>query len=269
MSRASVLIPTHEHPSTLPFAVASVQAQGVEDIEILIVGDGVSDETRAIVADLRDKDSRILFFDFPKGPRHGEIHRDAVLRQAQGDIVYYQCDDDLWLPDHLLAMERALEQADFVGAMHVDVDVDDQVVGYYFDLERSGFTTPWLGWVPNRFGAWSSDGFGLQCAAHRLDAYLRLPEGWATTAEGFPPSQTMWHKFFRQSWCRIRFLQRPVSLHFSGPDRINWTAARHAAELQRWLQLISEPAGLISMYQALLKNLGDRLLREALWRARK
>ena len=41
MPSASVLIPTHEHAATLAYAVASVQRQTVDDIEILIVGDGV------------------------------------------------------------------------------------------------------------------------------------------------------------------------------------------------------------------------------------
>ena len=88
MYRASVLIPTHSHrAATLPFAVASVQAQDIEDIEILIVGDGVDDSVRSTVERLQAKDSRIQFFDFPKGPRNGEIHRDGVLRQARGRII--------------------------------------------------------------------------------------------------------------------------------------------------------------------------------------
>jgi glycosyltransferase involved in cell wall biosynthesis len=114
MLRASVLIPTHEHAATLPFAVRSVQSQGIDEIEILIVGDGVGDTLRAVIEQLRAEDGRIRFFDLPKAPRNGEIHRDAVLRQARGHIVCYQCDDDLWLPGHLQDMETALDAADFV-----------------------------------------------------------------------------------------------------------------------------------------------------------
>ena len=139
MYRASVLIPTHKHAATLPFAVKTVQQQGINDIEILIVGDGVNDQLRATIKELQTGDRRIKFFDMPKGPRHGEIHRDAVLRQAQGRIVCYQCDDDLWLPGHLQAMEAALESADFVGAMQVDVELGDRLRGYLFDLERPEF----------------------------------------------------------------------------------------------------------------------------------
>src|SRR5262245_36398748 len=125
MYRASVVIPTHEHASTLPFAIRSVQRQGIDDIEILIVGDGATDEVRATARELEAADRRIRFFDFPKAPSLGEIHRDAVLREAKGRIVYYQSDDDLWLPGHMAALEDALADADFAGAMQVNVDTDD------------------------------------------------------------------------------------------------------------------------------------------------
>jgi len=132
MCRASILIPTHgRRAATLPLAVASVQAQGIDEIEILIVGDGVDDAVRSTVERLRAADARIRFFDFPKGPRNGEIHRDGVLRQARGRIVCYQADDDLWLPGHLAEMEAALENADFVGAMHVNVELEDRFAAIF------------------------------------------------------------------------------------------------------------------------------------------
>src|SRR3984893_2507277 len=265
MYRASVLIPTHGHrAATLPFAVASVQAQGVEDIEILIVGDGVDDSVRSTVERLQAADSRIRFFDFEKGPRNGEIHRDGVLRQARGRIVCYQADDDLWLPGHLEDMETALENADFVGAMHVNVDLEGRVRGYFFDLERPEFREPWLIWQPNHYGSWASNGFGLAFAAHRLDAYLRMPEGWSTTPTGLPTDQFMWIKFARQPWCKIKSLQWPVSLHFPAPDRRNWTPEQRTEELRRWMKVIESSDYAVRIWRDLLPDLGDRLLSQSL-----
>src|SRR5690348_17998106 len=112
MPRISVLIPTHEHASTLPYAVRSVQNQDIDDLEILICGDGVSDEVRAVVTDMQRTDRRIRFFDLPKGPNIGECNRDEVLHHAQGEIVCIQNDDDLWLPGHIEILERSLQDAD-------------------------------------------------------------------------------------------------------------------------------------------------------------
>jgi hypothetical protein len=248
----------------LPFAVASVQAQAIEDIEILILGDGVDDPVRSTVERLRTADARIRFFDFPKGPRKGEIHRDGVLRQARGRIVCYQADDDLWLPGHLEDMETALENADFVGAMHVNVEREDRVRGYFFDIERPEFKDLWVAWQAHPYGPWASNGFGLAFAGHRLEAYLRLPEGWTTTPTGLPTDQFMWMKFARQPWCRIRSLQWPVSLHFPAPDRRNWTEQQRVDELARWTDIIARPGGREHVCRAMLRTFGDLLLEHGL-----
>src|SRR5262245_7005181 len=174
MPRISVLLPTHEHAATLPYAVRSVQRQGVDDLEILICGDGATDPVRAVVADLQRADARIRFFDLPKAPARGELNRDAVMRQARGDIICHQNDDDLWLPGHVDALERALADTDFAGAMQVNVGADGKLRAHYFDLERPEFVAPWLDWNANDFGAWACDGFGPIFVAHRRDAFLRL-----------------------------------------------------------------------------------------------
>src|SRR5580765_5491252 len=108
MPKFTVLIPTHDHADTLRWSVASVQAQTRQDFELFIVGDGVPDRTRAIVAALQEQDRRIRFFDNPKGPNRGELLRHCALREASGDLICYQTADDLWLPDHLETLEEML-----------------------------------------------------------------------------------------------------------------------------------------------------------------
>jgi glycosyltransferase involved in cell wall biosynthesis len=271
MPRATVLIPTYTHYATLPYAVKSVQDQGVDDIEIFIVGDGVSDKVRAAVRALRDGDSRIRFFDLPKGPRRGELNRDQALREAQGRIVCYACDDDLWLPGHLQAMEEALAEADFVGAMQLEVTPDDRIQAWYFDLGAPEFTAPWLTWTPNRIGLWTNDGFGLSNGAHRRDAYFRLPVGWSTTPDGVPTDNFMWHKFKREPWCRMKSIRFPLTLHFDTAPRVDWTQEQRAEEIARWSAVISAPDGMTRIMRGLLDDLGDRLLaqhRNDRWSAR-
>jgi hypothetical protein len=241
-----------------------VQTQGVHDLEILICGDGVSDELRAVVAELQHADPRIRFFDLPKAPCIGELNRDHVLRQANGQIVCMHNDDDLWLPGHIEVLERALEDADFVGAMQVNVGTDGKVRGHYFDLERPEFVEPWLDWKPNNFGPWACNGFGPIFVAHRLDAYLRLPEGWATTPVGLPTDQVMWHKFLRQPWCRAKFLRWPIALHFSSADRRDWTPEQRAEELRQWTQIIESPDYAVRIWRDVMPDLGDRLLCQSL-----
>lgn len=262
MLRASILIPTHSHAATLPLAVASVQTQGRDEIEILIVGDGVNGELRSAISALALADRRIRFFDFPKGPRHGEAHRHTALQEARGRIVCYQSDDDLWLPNHLDTMEAALKEADFAGAMHVNATADGRLRGFYFDLEKSEFREPWLEWRVNGLGDWAGGGFGLSFAAHRLDAYRRLPEGWAASPDNRSTDQWMWHKFVRQAWCRVKCPPVPVALHFPAQERATWTDDRRAAELRGWAAIIARPDGMTRLYQMMAEEMGERLLRQ-------
>jgi glycosyltransferase involved in cell wall biosynthesis len=264
MPRFSVLLPAHERSATLPYAVRSVQRQGVEDLEILICGDGVTAELRAVIADLQRADPRIRFFDLPKAPARGELNRDYVLRQAQGEIILHQNDDDLWLPGHIAVLERALKDADFVGAMQIDVLTNGKVRAYYFDLERPEFVEPWLAWKHNNLGSWASDGFAPIFVAHRRDAFLRLPEGWITTEAGLPDDEAMWYRFIRQPWCRVKFLRWPIALHFGAPERKDWSPARRAEELRRWTEITEAPDYAERIWRELMPELGDRLLSQSL-----
>jgi hypothetical protein len=183
-----------------------------------------------------------------------------VLRQARGRIICYQADDDLWLPGHLQDMQAALEDADFVGAMHVNVELEGRVRAYFFDIERPEFRDLWVKWQAHPYGPWASNGFGLAFAGHRLEAYLRLPEGWTTTPTGLATDQFMWTKFAREPWCRIRALQWPVSLHFPAPDRRKWTDQQRVDELARWTEIIARPDSREHVYRAMLRTFGDILL---------
>src|SRR6185503_5765455 len=112
MTSVTILIPTHRHPELLPLALRSALAQDGTDVEVFVVGDGVEDDTRAGLEPYLE-DSRVRFFDFPKGARHGEEHRHAALQDAAGAVITYLSDDDLLLPGHATEVQQLLVDADF------------------------------------------------------------------------------------------------------------------------------------------------------------
>jgi hypothetical protein len=209
----------------LRHSIGSIQEQKVDDLEIFVVGDGVPDVTRELVAALAKDDPRIRFFDNPKGPRHGELHRHAALREARGEIVCYQADDDLWRPDQVAELQALLSRSDFAHSVALGV-------------EPAGSLFPWLGVLES--GAFrglmrAGVNFLPLCAVgHRLAVYRTLPHGWRTTPQGIPTDLYMWQQFLDQPGIRLASGVRPTVIHFATPHRRTWTLEQRLQELERW-----------------------------------
>lgn len=257
----TVLIPTFDHVDLIENAIESVRRQSVQDFEVLVVGDGAPARTRQIIDGLAKQDGRFKYFEYPKGPRNGEIHRHEVLRRARGRIVCYISDDDLWLPDHLEVLCHALESADFAHTLSTNVFLDGHVEGYFLDLSSKAFIEPYLQCRGNGFGidrGLANDGLGISFVGHRLDAYRRLPRGWQTAPPGSSTDNHMWRQFVSQPWCRVRSVMRTTALHFSAPERRRWSQGQKMAELEAWLERMKSPPFRELRVTEILENFGRR-----------
>jgi hypothetical protein len=235
MIDATVLIPTHEHPTCLRHAVASVQAQTMQNFELFIVGDGVGDDTRAVVVELARQDARIRFFDCPKGPRKGEINRHAALAHASGRIVAYVGDDDCWMPHHLAVLDGLLAEADFGHTLQVGIGPDGDIVVMPADLSNAAFRARMLGEMFNRFD--------LTFAGHTLAAYRRLPHGWRTTPPDFAYTDLyMWRQFLAEPWCRAKSAMVPTGINTWTHKRPHLREAERADDLATWRARTVDPA---------------------------
>ncbi|MCA1656588.1 MAG: glycosyltransferase family 2 protein, partial [Actinobacteria bacterium] len=112
MPLATILVPTHDHGPLLRLSVGSAAAQTIEDLDIVIVGDGMTAQTAEVAHELAGADRRVHVLEHAKGPRHGEAYRDAILRAADSRYVLYLSDDDLWLPEHAQTLIAMLERHD-------------------------------------------------------------------------------------------------------------------------------------------------------------
>ena len=234
MTAATVLVPTYDHGETLRYSVPTALAQTVRDIEVVIIGDGVSDATRSLVGDLVKSDPRVTFVDYPKAPSRGEIYRHRFLLKATGDIVCYLFDDDLWLPDHIETMIQLLREADLALSMPVVVGVEGTLIAEFLDLSRDLDRELF---VHRRSGAPSVP----TCVAHTLSMYHRLPHGWRTTPPGQPPDKYMWAQFASHPGCRMRSTSKPTALVFPDPPRRHWPPERRLAELAIWSERVHSP----------------------------
>lgn len=105
--RVSVIMPAHNAQRTLREAVESVRAQTLRDWELILVDDGSTDATPAILRELASLDRRItLLFQSNRGPATA---RNRALDIARGETVAFLDSDDWWFPDALQTLSDALK----------------------------------------------------------------------------------------------------------------------------------------------------------------
>lgn len=89
----SVLIPTYDRAYTIAACLESVLAQTYRNIEIIVVDDGSTDDTRELIARFGDAVQYIY------QPNAGlAAARNTGLAAARGEFIALQDSDDLWLP---------------------------------------------------------------------------------------------------------------------------------------------------------------------------
>ena len=113
----TVIIPTYNYAEVLAFAIASVLEQTLSDFELLVVGDGCTDDSERIAT--ASGDPRVQWINLPKNTGHQSGPNNEGLRRARGDVVAYLGHDDIWLPNHLETLMGAFGGG--VPAVHTTV----------------------------------------------------------------------------------------------------------------------------------------------------
>ena len=196
----TVLLSIHRPPFFLPFAIESVLQQTCKDFQLCVISDGAPQETVECAKDFARRDPRVKVFVFEKGDRHGEAHLHAVLTQSSARYVAHLEDDDLWFPNHLEELGTLLSDVDFGHVIHVWAHGDGSIEALPCDLSIPEFRQRFLVEWSNRIG--------YSVCGYHLEAYQRLPEGWAPSPPRTWPDLHMWRKFYRMP--DLRFGTRMV-----------------------------------------------------------
>lgn len=96
----SVIMPAYNCAAFLPAAVASVQAQTVNNWELIIVDDHSRDDTLALARQLAASDSRIRVLANEQNLGVSQT-RNRAIGEARGTFIACLDSDDIWLPRKL------------------------------------------------------------------------------------------------------------------------------------------------------------------------
>jgi glycosyltransferase involved in cell wall biosynthesis len=218
----SIVTSTYNWPNALRLAMQTALSQTFADFEYIIVGDGCTDETEAVVKGFDDP--RIVWRNLEENSGNQARPNQVGLEMARGEYVAYLNHDDLWFPDHLGVMLSAIRRQ--------DADISSSLC-----IEIAPPGNPYRGVIggpkPSETGV--SIGAMTTSVVHRREAGLAIG-GWRDwrTLEGVPTQDF----FFRLSQARSRhgFVPWVSSLKFHSADRPNSYVTRTADEQAAWLE---------------------------------
>ena len=108
----SVLIPAYNAEKTINRCIESILHQAYENIEVIIVNDGSTDNTLSILSNYAKIDRRIAIYN--QTNKGVSATRNVCLKNAHGDYVLYVDADD-WIEANMIQqMLELMKDADIV-----------------------------------------------------------------------------------------------------------------------------------------------------------
>ncbi|MDE2485979.1 MAG: glycosyltransferase family 2 protein [Alphaproteobacteria bacterium] len=128
--KVSVIVPAYNAEAFVGRTLASLRAQTFTDFEAIVVDDGSTDGTAAVVAEIAAADPRVRLIRQPNGGVAAA--RNRALAEARGPYVANLDADDLWRPQFLertlAVLEQAGEGAVFAFARSLWIDEQDRLL---------------------------------------------------------------------------------------------------------------------------------------------
>jgi glycosyltransferase involved in cell wall biosynthesis len=132
--RLGVVIPTHNRAALLERAVTSILAQTLDADEIIVVDDGSTDDTAAVVTSFGNALTYVR-----QENRGVAAARNEGVAQLSTPFVAFLDDDDIWSASHLERMSAAVRST------------GGEAVLYFSDLELEGDAYGATAWRAARF----------------------------------------------------------------------------------------------------------------------
>jgi len=171
--RVSIVVPTHNRAALLERAVESCLGQKFADLEVIIVDDGSTDETRETADRLADRDSRVRVVTQPNQGLPAALNRGFA--EARGEFLTWTSDDNRYHPTAIEAMVQNLERHPDCGLVYTDFQLVDEA-GRVKQVVKSRSPCDLAGM--NVVGACFLYRRSVAQKVGRYDERLRLVEDW-------------------------------------------------------------------------------------------
>ena len=117
----SVIIPSYNHAQYIEAAIGSVLQQSLRDIELIVIDDGSKDDSRALLATIKDPRMQVLLQE--NRGAHATINRG--LKIARGKYFAILNSDDEYMPERLELAVAELEHKPDAGFVSSWIELID------------------------------------------------------------------------------------------------------------------------------------------------
>ena len=127
MAKVSVVVPNYNYGHYLENAIDSVLSQSYEELELIIVDDGSTDDTRSLIH--KFSDPRIFWYF--QGHKGISAARNFGIHQARGEYIAFLDADDFWAPTKIEEQVKSLRFQNELGLIYSGfflIDQDGQVI---------------------------------------------------------------------------------------------------------------------------------------------
>lgn len=244
--RVTVVIPAYNAEESIERAVRSCLAQTDPDLEVVVVDDGSTDGTRAILEGLVTEDARVRLL--PAAPNAGvSVARNRCLDAARGEwITFLDADDDVTPDRHAVMLAAATGDVDLVVSHHTIHPADgaprDRGPAASGDLVGREVL---LAALQDRLGPFLWD----KMVRATVMADLRFPEGVhrgedAAVVIGMAKRAR-----------RARVVARPTLNYYVNPASLTWGHVRPLAESRAAVDFVREGLGELAYDPAVARAL--------------
>lgn len=125
----SIIIPTFNNQSTIANTLSSVYEQTYSDIEVIIVDDGSTDDSRNVIPEyIQDKPFSRLISQINKGP---SAARNLGFESSNGEYLVFLDADDIIAPTYIEECVRKFQATPSLGIVFSQTHLIDDQVGVF------------------------------------------------------------------------------------------------------------------------------------------
>ena len=226
----TVVIATYNRSEVLREAIRTVLWQTRADWELIVVGDGCTDDSAEVVGSFSDP--RVRWHELPENSGSQSAPNNAGIALARTEYVAYLGHDDVWFPDHLELLIGAMESSrGQVGATLCAA------------IGPEGSNRRGLAGLRPRGGRWDPAGHFSppSSLAHRRDLLERIG-GWRDARDTFEPVDVELLRRMRDAGAERIWVERLTVLKFTAGVRARSYRHGGAQEQQQAIRAIEEGA---------------------------